>query len=145
MKVRQGFVSNSSTSSFILVGIVKDKSEYTEPTDEEKIKILEAAGFDWKFGDDEVPEEDVADCVHDAWYEYQGDNEDAFKILRNGEDGAPKDKVVYGKELASWSDDSCYSPREFMTIKKIQEIGEEVKKEFNIDGEPVLIVGTRLC
>ena len=55
MKVRQGFVSNSSTSSFVLFGAKIGK----KLDDKLEEKIMEVFGFDWRKAADEMDGRDL--------------------------------------------------------------------------------------
>ena len=78
MKLRTGFVSNSSTSSFICLGI--------KATEEDLKKI-------WpKWDDDDF----------DVW-EVEGQDDDNPSLIDAFEDG----NYIVGEYLSSWSDEDC--------------------------------------
>ena len=101
MKIRQGFVSNSSSSSFILVGIKLDDSLNTEELAKKYIKeevITEYIGSDI----DKYTGDDSDGWWNDLWYEcaYDGDFIDENLDFINDDD-----RSFLGKILADDDDD----------------------------------------
>jgi len=122
MKIRVGFVSNSSSSSFVAIGV-----ELTKELDEKKI-LME--GF-------HVPLEDFEkDDFNDIWYE---------NIYKNGylynEEGW-ENRLLY--IIASSSDDYLESGE--FDVEEIKKIGQEMIQKFNLDPDTKikLYVGTRM-
>ena len=85
MKIRSGFVSNSSTSSFILKGFVLSKDDISLENLVEKLNI----------GTNES--EDINFYLYEYLREYF-DKKD-LSILINSEDGAPNNSIVIGSML----------------------------------------------
>ncbi len=82
MKIRTGFVSNSSSSSFILYGYIFDKN--TDVLSD----IMNKLGYDVDVTDGE------------SFYEVMDDFFDkGFYISDDPETGAPKNKIIIGKIL----------------------------------------------
>lgn len=91
MKIRNGFVSNSSSSSFVLLGAkVKEK-----PSKEKLIEIAKRA----KPGRDD----DWYEMIADDWYEFQ------YEILEELGIENPSEYDLYGKMIAVGGDymDEC--------------------------------------
>ena len=94
MKIRNGFVSNSSSSSFIAKGFVLDRKEYKKYEEE----IAKAFNITWETeGFDDY---EIYDNRKEAIY-----NSELF-IAENIEDGAPRGKVIIG-EMIYEADENC--------------------------------------
>ena len=118
MKTRKGFVSNSSSSSFILVGyeISKESVEKLREHDE------------------------------DAYYEIAMDTNN-FRILMGSEDGVG-DKAVAGDFILDISSDDNYVEYDSFSLDDVSERMKAVKETilengFEIIGEGKLFMGTR--
>jgi len=131
MKIRLGMVSNSSTSSFVVVGYGIDNKMFSRE------KIMEAVWGNESDFPKKEPSEKKRGCVHpetkgarfcpecgkptwvdsfkhaedkfadelsDYYYEKRGTG-DGFTIRDDDDDGAPNGKTVVGIEAACWSDD----------------------------------------
>ncbi len=102
MKVRSGFVSNSSSSSFVFVGWEFDRDYKSR---EEWIEVLYSIdicnvlatkhyGKTWS----ELDEDEKSDL----WYELRDHSE--YTVLDHEEQGAPRGKVLVGKMLTRGND-----------------------------------------
>jgi hypothetical protein len=135
MKIRNGFVSNSSSSSFICVGINLNKF-----SDDQKKEFLKEHDVDISNINDE--DDDLNDLFSELCWDIR--RETGFCILSGIDDGIEEDGMVFGKMIAE-GDDIDNLPSESFSLNDLNNIGNEVKKEFNIDGEVKLFVGTRAC
>lgn len=145
MKSRNGFVSNSSTSSFVVLGFTLDK-----PLDDEQFVLT-------------VYPKDVIDAAIVRGRERKGDKfsmdrlysdfrEDYFDsgphnfvYMDNEENGAPKDKCVFGISVASWTDDGSGECEATGDLEKLLVELADAKKKFNLNGGvPKIFVGTRM-
>lgn len=143
MKSRNGFVSNSSTSSFVVLGFTLDK-----PLDDEQFVLT-------------VYPKDVIDAAIVRGRERKGDKfsmdrlysdfrEDYFDsgphnfvYMDNEENGAPKDKCVFGITVASWTDDGSGECEATGDLEKLLVELADAKKKFNLNGGvPKIFVGT---
>lgn len=131
MKIRNGFVSNSSSSSFIAKGFVLDREEYKKYEEE----IAKAFNITWETeGFDDY---EIYDNRKEAL-----NNSELF-IAENIEDGAPKDKVIIGETIEDLGEDDYYFHNHTLDC----EPSEILNKIKSIIGEhPVkIIVGTKSC
>ena len=98
MKTREGFVSNSSTSSFVVMGFVLDESVMS------KDDILLFLGVDVEAERARCHEED--DDWEDRFDEvfWEAMDGSGFEIRMGGDDGGPKGKVLVGVPVASFDD-----------------------------------------
>jgi hypothetical protein len=88
MKIRTGFVSNSSTSSFVIVGFLLPKKEWTHE------RVFNALYPDQEFDED-------------SWYETFDNDEEGRAYQDDGDGGAPKGKVIVGYKVAEYSSEDC--------------------------------------
>ncbi len=90
MKIRSGFVSNSSSSSFVLIGIElpREGNSIEELTERllTKEELDELVGSDWSTADE--------DEKHDVMY-----NDLPVDILDGDDSGAPRGKTLVGKRI----------------------------------------------
>lgn len=124
MKIRSGFVSNSSSSSFIIIG-----QEFKDDDYEKIAKMIAPDDF-------EALDKD-ADDFEEALYELLHDSD-----LTNGIDVITGDGDVYvGKTLAEWSDGDYLESVE-MSGKEITDTIADLAK---LGIKASLIAGTRAC
>jgi hypothetical protein len=136
MKTRNGFVSNSSSSSFVVIGRLIDSNKMN------KIDILELLytpeeidnmipkGYRTKKWSTLSKEE-----KEDSYYNI---NRCPFTILEGDDDGMPEGKICVGKCISH----SCDEQMEF-SCTDVKEVDKELKKA-GLDGPIQVITGTRL-
>lgn len=124
MKVRSGFVSNSSSSSFVILG-AKIDIDFSE---EEMIKLMDKHGIKY---DDEYPEDDFWGAMYNGKF--------GFSYFSEPD--------IIGKYIASG--DECgleESTTSFADLEKMaKEVKENVKKVLDIDIDVQLLTGERCC
>ena len=131
MKIRQGFVSNSSSSSFIAIGAVVPKSKIS------KLTFCKNMGFVKSDCTDEDLEEEIEE-IHPVskrnYYDYLNEC-----FAEDGEEGAPKGKVIIGKVITI----SEYTQK----VLNLDEILNEIKTTLDTNGlsnEPIkIIIGSK--
>lgn len=148
MKVRNGFVSNSSSSSFVMVGVKIDfKWDRKDQTD-----LMEKMGFDWKkeanskdwWNFEEITNDDKAfNEFFSEEFLYNFLTTTDYVVRSDTEDGVEKDSTVIGIEVVASEDWGL--GQAILSMRDISDLGDKIKKEFNLDGEPKLYCGTRCC
>lgn len=140
MKTRTGFVSNSSSCSFIAIAV-----KGPDLSDSDKIKLMRDNQFDlndYIIFDDEGPTDENID-IKGAWYEYINHIHGDLSIFSGSEDGVPDGEEWYGETIIR-TDDCGYMDERQYSIEEILEIGNAIKEKLKIDGEVKLITGTRV-
>lgn len=146
-KIRQGFVSNSSSSSFILRGFLVDKNKYTQESllqlmnimpDEDKIQeTFERYNYNTR-------EDVIEDIFYDKMFNYFDDIDLFFGA--SSEDGCPdKDVYMIGEMLYdSYYDDTCDTQiiDGKLSNAKLQAIQDKLGLE---DSDVKIICGERCC
>jgi len=138
MKIRNGFVSNSSSSSFVVIGFTVDRDKYT---------LLDIAKVlnpdDFSEITPELIEEDVA--LKNLLYDFASGS-DSFVIRDNEEDGAPSGKILIGVEIACIDDNG-----EIDTIEVDLETDADVSliknimSQLEIETSLKVLTGNRVC
>ena len=117
MKIRSGFVSNSSSSSFVMIGCEVVRKDLKKLWD--KLKTEENKEENW--------EDDIYDLLYESDWLYDGE----------------RDRPILGRKLAGQDTDTYQLDNASYTVEKVQKIMKEV--EDVIGKEPKLFMGTRSC
>ena len=163
MKHRIGFVSNSSSSSFLAIGYSLDKDVLKDAYGvndirEIEIKIMRSlldnddmlekqSQKDYKKSFDQLDNDEKLEVLWDLKYSDKID--DDLLIGDNDEEGVPRGTFFVGKRLKVFSEygDDIMSITEFselnLNVKKFAEAAKE--SGLNLDEtEPVILTGTML-
>lgn len=137
MKIRAGFVSNSSSSSFVVKGYLlpKDNFDYNK-----MIEIMNKFEFDYGEDLDE-------DTIKDIFYWDFADMLSSGKIYigTNTEDGCPdNDTLMIGELLAEADDEGGYFDTMVLDLEN-SPLLEDLKEKLDINAPIKIIVGTRCC
>lgn len=135
MKSRRGFVSNSSSSSFVILGYKSadllgrnvDKEAMMRNYGTDVDRLLSMAN---KYG------------IDDAWYEFLYNTNfgiDGVRYLSDDGDG------YVGVAIADVSSDGGYLEKSEVDIDTIMEKVRKLQELFGIDKPPKIITGTRSC
>ncbi len=138
-KYRLGFVSNSSSSSFIVKGFVIPSIDLTH---NKRLEIMDKFGFD--YGTD-LDEDTICNIFYyDFIKEHLKDKKNIY-FATDTEDGAPnRNSMLIGELLAYVSDEDGYMP--YLVIDtSITPVLEDLKQKFDIDGDVKVVCGTRYC
>ena len=130
MKIRSGFVSNSSSSSFCLVGWVINIDENTIYN-----KIFEMFGIDQNEFDARIKGKDV-DEISEVMSEYcnSGEQDDDFYIFYDYENETPRFVCGYGN-----ADDECEINE--LSVNQIYRFKKIAENTFSELGTPKVIGG----
>ena len=132
MKVRIGFVSNSSSSSFVIFGydISKNKSAL------KKIKALAK-------GDEDIEEDDYE--LESLIEENTKIDDIVYRVGYGAESGLNGGEIVLGILIAEFSDDGGDYSNEKISLTDLQKKLEKIKEQFDICEEFTIFKGTRAC
>ena len=137
MKIRSGFVSNSSSSSFVVKGYLlpKDNFDYNK-----MIEIMNKFEFD--YGED-LDEDTIKDIFY--WEFTDMLSSKNIYIGTNTEDGCPdNDTLMIGELLAEVDDEDGYFDTMVLDLEKSPSL-EDLKEKLDINAPIKIIVGTRCC
>jgi hypothetical protein len=138
MKTRQGFVSNSSSSSFMLIGADVSYMDFETilrkiiPGDELDKEIETLTKY---YPNYETSLKERKDMLREAMYEliYNAD----YMLLEGSENGVPKGSIVIGKALADEGS---------MGVEEFTDNAKKIQKELDFKDEDIKIYwGTRMC
>lgn len=137
MKIRSGFVSNSSSSSFVVKGYLlpKDNFDYNK-----MIEIMDKFEFD--YGED-LDEDTIKDIFYWEFTDMLSSKD--IYIGTNTEDGCPDDNtLMIGELLAEVDDEGGYFDTMVLDLENSPSL-EDLKKKLDINAPIKIIVGTRCC
>lgn len=156
MKTRQGFVSNSSSSSFVFLGWEADREKASLVQLIEVIvgpeKLNEASLRSYfKKPWNELNKDEQKDVCQDLKYEFRNE-EDGLAFIDDEEQGAPAGKSLIGIYLAVCSSEDYGFGNEKWTLEELKgklakladTFGVEMLQSLGITDSPVIRLGTMM-
>jgi hypothetical protein len=135
MKIRNGFVSNSSSSSFVALGAIVPRDLIS------KLDFCKRMGFVKEDCTEEDLEEEIENVDPKTGRNYYDILQDYF--INDGESGAPDNKTIIGQVFIIDNEDMSYEI-EFDLKSKTSEI-KKILKKIGLEKEPLkLFFGTML-
>lgn len=136
MKIRNGFVSNSSSSSFVIAGLLLDDKLLT---DAKKKEMIMKSG--------KMEEADVInlneDDLWDVWADCIAYGNNKITVFQGGDDGITNGKFIIGQVLFTVDDEQLYM--EEIEFNSLDKIAEDIKELSGFEGEMKIIGTTRSC
>lgn len=134
MKIRNGFVSNSSSSSFVAIGVVIPRDRIS------KLEFCKKMGYVKEDCEEDDLEENIEEIDPLTGRYYYDLISDCF--FDHEESGAPKGKTVIGKKYRIDEETDGFVANLSEVIK---DLSEQLKR-FDLENEPLqLIISTELC
>ena len=152
MKIKNGFVSNSSSSSFIAKGVMFDADKW----DFDELDIMNKFNFDYKkyaeeFGytaDEDMDSYAIREIFYDKFVPKISGSKNIF-IKDNTEEGIPNGKVAIGEYIYEGDSDSCdYVPDFVIDKETLGQISPELEKFIKALGfttDDIKIFGGTMC
>ena len=165
MKKRVGFVSNSSSSSFVAVGFNLAGEGKPKLTRERLIEMLEV-DIDTEWKNHIIDLQARADDVNVSWinqervditikdgyenwledFTYEYFSGDGVRVFNSEEDGVGEDDFVVGQMVAEVSDDYMEtSSFSFSDLESKFAKIKEIRDKFAPEEEMMVYTGTRMC
>lgn len=132
MKIRNGFVSNSSSASFCIIGFGIPKEDGIEEV-KNAIDLWADEEIDW----DEVCGETTEEKVYEYMY-----NQRTLALFEGQDDDCPKDQYTIGIHLAM-GDDFGLDKAQIDIVKKVIEMEGIMHKMGYIDDKVYVYTGER--
>jgi hypothetical protein len=125
-RIRNGFVSNSSSSSFCIIGI-----EINKPDEEKMKEIMTKVKFNWKnYSEDE--------SVEDIFYgDFSYENKSGIVIKDSDSVDCHDKKIVVGYDLGSGDEYGCNK----ITMKQIKETEKKLQDFLDSKEEASIYAG----
>ena len=141
MKYRHGFVSNSSSSSFVAKGIILDDDKL------DKVEIMDKFGFDYKSFLEEYSN-DIDNIFHEEFLWGPIYNNKVF-VKTSSEDGIPDGTIAIGEYIFRGDSDDNYISEFIVDKDTISNISPELEKTINKFGytkdDIKFFGGTMMC
>lgn len=147
MKIRNGFISNSSSSNFVICGFkISENStvdyvdvykKLTKHTDEDIHREIKRCSSKWEKNVDYIPSKsEIRDFCNDMLYS-GSINEIDFEM------GEGVDGIIVGKKLCSFDGD--YAEQNDVDILEVVDDVMKIRDQFGINAPIKVYSGTRGC
>jgi len=140
MKIRNGFVSNSSSSSFVLVGF-----ELSDKIGEGRTKKMKKLLIDIYDVEPSTLEEIEDYELVDDFYHKSRKGENGVTILSGSDDGVGNSTVVGVMLAETNSYDTFELPDSVTPISEIEEKLKKIRESLEEDSEIKIYCGTKMC
>jgi len=134
MKIRTGFVSNSSTASFVIIGFTVPRGKFTD-----RFFLEHLYG---RSNLDQMSEDDLEDDFNDTRWNNR------VTVRNHEEEGAPKKETLIGVVVAEIHDDGDYADEKAIDVEDLLEEAAEVRNKLNLSEKEAPIkmyIGTRMA
>lgn len=132
MKIRSSYVSNSSSTSFCIVGIVATNDEFDVDS-----KNLRATLVTYGCDEEQVNKMDALEMINSLYYRFYDSKLLGDISVKNGLENYSSDDVIVGLDIHSMRDDETlgqFKDRVYRQLKSIGFTGNLERISIHVDG-----------